>query len=143
REVKERRGEVLAALREVRQRTAGMLAEQAREHAARWAEADREQLGLAAAQETGDADAVARAETVLAAAQWELGEVQEAARRCQDEAHARAVEILAEARVREDWIARETERVLREHGEAWDDMQAQMDCVRNSLSSLTGRTVRE
>ncbi|MGH1552269.1 hypothetical protein ACRAWF_09365 [Streptomyces sp. L7] len=41
REVKEGRTEALAALREVRQRTAAMLGEQAKEHAERWAEAER------------------------------------------------------------------------------------------------------
>ena len=46
---------------------------------------------------------------------------------------------LAEARMREDRVARETERVLREHGEAWDDVQVQMDHVRSSLTALTGR----
>ncbi|RMB84578.1 cellulose-binding protein [Streptomyces shenzhenensis] len=143
REVKERRSEALAALRDVRQRTAGMLAEQAKEHAVRWAEADQEDVELAAARESGDTEAVARAEAAVGAAQRELGEAREAARRCQDEAHARAAEIVAEARVREDWIARETERVLCEHSAAWADMQAQLDRVRNSLASLTGRTAWE
>ncbi|MER6526692.1 cellulose-binding protein [Streptomyces sp. NPDC001508] len=143
RAVKEWRGEALAALRELRQRTAVMLAEQAKEHAARWAGEDQAELERAAAREIRVTEAVARAEAALAAAQQEAGEAREAARWCQDEAHARAAEILAEARVREEQIACETERVLREHSEVWDDMQAQMDCVRDSLSSLTGRTAWE
>ncbi|MFF0222647.1 cellulose-binding protein [Streptomyces sp. NPDC004629] len=143
RAVKEWRGEALAALRDMRQRTAAMLAEQAKEHAARWAEADQEEIERAAARESGDTDAVTRAEAALAVAQREIGEAREAARRCQDEAHARAAEIVADARVREEYIAHETERVLREHSEVWDDMQAQMDCVRDSLTSLTGRTAWE
>ncbi|MBK3647358.1 cellulose-binding protein, partial [Streptomyces sp. MBT33] len=57
-----------------------------------------------------------------------------------EEARARAAEILAEARLQEERIARETERVLREHGERWDDVQAQMDFVRSSLTALTGST---
>jgi hypothetical protein len=38
---------------------------------------------------------------------------------------------------------RDTERVLREHGERWDDVQAQMDNVRNSLMALTGQVALE
>ena len=47
-----------------------------------------------------------------------------------------AAEILAEARLRADRIARETERVLREHGELWDDMRAQMDSVQSRITAL-------
>ncbi|MFE9611981.1 cellulose-binding protein [Streptomyces sp. NPDC006012] len=143
RAVKEQRAEALAALREMRQRTAGMLAEQAKEHAAVWAAADHEELELAAAREIGDTEAVARAEAALVAAQREFGAAGEVVRRYQEEVHVRAAEIVAAARAEEERIARETERVLREHGEEWDEMQAQMDCVRNSLTSLTGRTAWE
>lgn len=48
RAVKEGRGEVLAALREVRQRTEGFLADQEREHAERWEEAERAAVERAA-----------------------------------------------------------------------------------------------
>ncbi|NUR64679.1 MAG: cellulose-binding protein, partial [Streptomyces sp.] len=34
-------------------------------------------------------------------------------------------------------------RVLREHGERWDDVRAHMDLVRNSLTTLTGRAPAE
>ena len=64
-------------------------------------------------------------------------------RRYQEAARVRAAEILEEARVREDRIARETERVLREHGETWDDVQAHMDHMRDSLMTLTGRATAE
>jgi hypothetical protein len=29
--------------------------------------------------------------------------------------------------------------VLREHGEAWDDVRAQMDTVQDSITTLTGQ----
>ncbi|UXY28031.1 cellulose-binding protein [Streptomyces sp. HUAS TT20] len=143
REVKEGRSEALAALREVRQRTEAMLAGQAGEHAERWAEADREAVELAAALEKRHVEQLARAEAALAEAKREFGEAEAAARRCQEEAHARAADLVAAARVREDRIARETERMLREHGERWDDVQAHMDHMRDSLTSLTGQAALE
>ncbi|MDH6498702.1 hypothetical protein M2156_004921 [Streptomyces sp. SAI-149] len=33
--------------------------------------------------------------------------------------------------------------MLREHGERWDEVQAQMDHVRSSLTALTGRAATE
>ncbi|GGN37696.1 hypothetical protein GCM10011578_082240 [Streptomyces fuscichromogenes] len=142
-EVKERRGEALSALREVRQRTIAMLAEQAKEHAERWAEEEREEAARAAAVDAHNAERIARAEAALTEAEQALVEAEGSARRSEEEAHARAGEVLAEARVREEHIARETERVLREHGETWDDVQAHMDHMRDSLMSLTGRAAAE
>ncbi|MFE1927441.1 cellulose-binding protein [Streptomyces asoensis] len=141
RDVKEYRGEALAALREVRQRTAGMLAEQEKEHAERWAAAEREAAGRAEALDALHERSVARAQTALAEAERAFAEAGESARLLQEEAHARAAELLAEARAREERTVRETERLLREHGERRDDVQAHMDHVRNSLSALTGRAV--
>ncbi|WP_371548742.1 cellulose-binding protein [Streptomyces sp. NBC_00554] len=143
RDVKENRGEALAALREVRQRTEGLLAEQEKEHAERWEEA-----GRAAAEREGALDAqhverVACAEAALSEAKRAFAEAEESARHGQEDAGARAAEVLAEAQVREDRIARETERVLREHGERWDDVRAHMDHVRTSLTTLTGRAPAE
>ncbi|MYR59539.1 cellulose-binding protein, partial [Streptomyces sp. SID625] len=55
------------------------------------------------------------------------------------EARARAAEVLDAARLSAERIARETERVLREHGELWDDVRAQMDTVQSDITTLTGR----
>ncbi|MGW6262653.1 MULTISPECIES: cellulose-binding protein [unclassified Streptomyces] len=143
REVKENRGEALAGLREVRRRTEGLLVEQEKEQAVRWAEAERAAVEREAAFEAHHEDRVARAEAALAEAGRALAEAEESDRRRQDEAEVRAAEVIAEARVREDRIARETERVLREHGERWDDVRAHMDHVRSSLMSLTGRAPAE
>ncbi|MFF2932625.1 cellulose-binding protein [Streptomyces mirabilis] len=139
RAVKEGRGEVLAVLREVRQRTEGFLADQEREHAERWEEAERAAVERAAGLDAHHVKRGVRAEAALAEAERALAEAEEAARLEQEGATARAAEVLAEARVREERIVRETERVLREHGERWDDVRAQMEQVRTSLMTLTGR----
>ncbi|MFF9087300.1 DivIVA domain-containing protein [Streptomyces sp. NPDC014991] len=143
REVKEGRGQALGALRETRQRITAMLAEHAREQAERWAEAEREEAGRVAALDARHAERVSRAEAELSAAERALAEAQESARRREEEAHARAAEIVADARLRGERIARETERVLCEHSETWDDVQAHMDSVRDSLISLTGKVAME
>ncbi|MEU9475364.1 DivIVA domain-containing protein [Streptomyces sp. NPDC048191] len=143
REVKEGRSEALAALREVRQRMTGMLAEQSRAHAAQWAEAEREEAERIAALDAGYAERMSRAEAALSEARRALGEAEESARRSQEEARARAAEIIADARVREERIAHETEQVLREHGETWEDVTAHMDHVRSSLLTLKGRAALE
>jgi hypothetical protein len=49
--------------------------------------------------------------------------------------------LLAEAHARAEGIARETERVLRDHAERREEVQTHMDHVRASLSALTGRVV--
>lgn len=139
REVKAGRGEALARLREVRQRTTRLLPEQAAEQAERWAAQEREETGRLAAFEAWYAEAVTRAETALAEAERTLTETGESARRCQEEARARAAELLSAARLHEERVTLETEQVLREHGETWDDVQAHMDSVRDSLISLKGR----
>jgi cell division septum initiation protein DivIVA len=143
REVKEGRTEALGALREVRQRTAAMLADQAKEHAERWGAAEREAEDSATALDAHHAEQVARAEAALSEAKQAFAEAESSAKRLEDEARVRAAEVLAEARVREERVARETERVLREHGEMWDDVRAHIDHVRNSLTALTGRAPAE
>jgi hypothetical protein len=141
--VKESRAEALSALRETRRRGENLVAEQEKEHAGR-----RERAGCEAAEREAALDArheelVARAEEGLAGAARALAEAQESARRLQEDADARAAELLADARVQEERTARETERVLREHGERWDEVQAHMDHVRSSLTALTGRAAAE
>jgi cell division septum initiation protein DivIVA len=143
REVKEGRTEALSALREVRQRTAGMLEEQAKEHEGCWAAAEREVEERATALDAQHAERMARAEAALSEAQQAFADAELSDRRRQEEAGERAAEVVAQARVRAERIARDTERVLREHGETWDDVQAHMDHVRSSLTALTGRAAAE
>ena len=139
RDVKSFRGEALGALRDMRQRTEGLLGDQEKEHAERWEEVERAAAEREAALDAHHAELTARAEAALSEAQRAVVEAEESARQGQEDAQARAGELLAEARVRADRIARDTERVLREHGERWDDVRAHMDHVRASLSALTGR----
>ncbi|MFE1025320.1 cellulose-binding protein [Streptomyces sp. NPDC058818] len=141
REVKAGRGEALAALREMRKRTTGMLAEQGRELAERRAAEERAEDERARALDAHHAELVARAEQEAGEAAEALADAEEAAGRWQEEARDRAAEVVAEARARQERIARDTERVLREHGERWDELQAHMASVRSNLSSLTGRAV--
>ncbi|MFJ9422921.1 cellulose-binding protein [Streptomyces sp. NPDC101249] len=141
--VKEGRSEVLCVLRETRQRAAATLADQAADHAGLWAREDEAERAREADAAAREAEREARAEAALSDAQRALAETEQSARRCQEEARARAAEIVADARIRADRIARDTERVLREHGERWDDVQAQMDCVRSSLTALTGSAPAE
>lgn len=143
REVKEGRTEALSALRDVRQRTAGMLGEQAKEHDERWASAERSAEERTAALDVQYAERMARAEAALSDAQQAFTDAELSDRRRQEEAAERAAEVVAEARVRAERLARDTERVLREHGETWDDVQAHMDHVRSSLTALTGRAAAE
>ncbi|MBA4865364.1 cellulose-binding protein [Streptomyces sp. PSKA54] len=142
RDVKERRGEALAALREMRERTAGMLADLEKEHAERWDAAERDIAGGEAAADAHHDELTAAAEERLSKAERAFAEAEEAAWRIQEEAQTRAAELLTGARAREDAIGRETERVLRLHGEQWDEVRAHMDHVRNSLAALTGRAAR-
>ena len=74
----------------------------------------------------------------VAEAERLFAEAEEFTRRSEEDAHARAAEILAGARMQEERIAREAEQVVRGHREQCDFMQTQMDNVRNSLTALTG-----
>jgi cell division septum initiation protein DivIVA len=143
REVKECRGEALAALREMRQRTEGLLADQEREHLERWEEAGRAAADRQDAFDAHQGPLVARAEQGLAEAEQALADARETARRRQEHAEVQAAELVAEASVIADRVARETERVLREHSERWDVVRAHMDHVRSSLAALTGRAAAE
>ncbi|UFQ16114.1 MULTISPECIES: cellulose-binding protein [Streptomyces] len=143
RDVKEWRGAALAVLRETRRRCEALLAEQEKEQAGRWEAAERELTEREAAADARDAELIAAAEARLSEAERAFAEAEEAARHKREDAQAWAAEIVAEARLREERIARETERVLREHGEEWDEVRAHMDHVRGSLAALTGRAPAE
>ncbi len=143
REVKECRGEALAALRDMRQRTEGLLADQEREHAESGEEVRRAAAEREAVFDAHYGSRAARAEAGLGEAEQALGDAQESVRRRQEDAEARAAELIAEAGVHAERVTRETERVLREHGERWNDLRAHMDNVRSSLAALTGRAAAE
>ncbi|MFJ4714973.1 cellulose-binding protein [Streptomyces sp. NPDC088785] len=143
REVKETRSAALEALRDMRRRCESALADQAKEQAGRIEELEREDAGRVAAAEARETAAVAEAEARLSDAKRALAEAEEAARHRQEDADAAAAELVAQARAREERIGRETEGVLREHGEAREELRAHMDHVRSSLAALTGRAPAE
>ncbi|MGW2822272.1 cellulose-binding protein [Streptomyces sp. NPDC001443] len=139
REVKRSRGEVLSALREVRTRTAAMRAGQTEEQAERAAREESAAVARVEALDARQAALVGRAEAALAEARRAFADAERSAARRQEEARAQAAGLLAGARARAERISRDTEQVLREHGERWDDVRAHMDRVRSRLSALTGR----
>ncbi|MFI1255664.1 cellulose-binding protein [Streptomyces netropsis] len=143
REVKARRGESLAALREMRQHTAGLLAEQEKDQAERWDAAGREIAEREAAMDVRVAALEEYARSTLGEAQRRFAEAEEAARHGQEDAEAQAGALLAQARVREERINRETERLLREHEERREELRSHMAHVRHSLAALTGKPVAE
>ncbi|MCD9144517.1 cellulose-binding protein [Streptomyces albireticuli] len=143
REVKERREEALAALKEMRQRTAAVLADQEKGHAERWETAGREIAEREAALDVRIAAMEEYARNALAEAQRRYAEAEEAARHGQEDAEAQAAALISHARVREERVARDTERVLREHDERREELRAHMAHVRHSLAALTGKPVAE
>ncbi|TXR95902.1 hypothetical protein EAO73_30460 [Streptomyces sp. col6] len=133
------REEAEAARAATRERTASVLAHQEQEHAERWKAAEGEIAGAEAARAAEHAALLERAEADLAAARKDRAEAEEAARHGQEDAQARAAELVARARVREERVVRETGRILREHEEGREEVQAHMAHVRSSLAALTGR----
>ncbi|MFF1686348.1 cellulose-binding protein [Streptomyces sp. NPDC058254] len=138
-EAKECREEALGVLDDVRERTAAALAGQEKDHAERRDGAEREIAGHEAAADAREAERLALAEGRLAEARRAFAGAEESARHGQEDAEARAAELLAEATLYEEGVSRETERVLREHGEKWDEARAHMERVRATLASITGR----
>jgi hypothetical protein len=139
-EAEERRGEGLAALHAARERAERLLAEVETRHAERWDAAERDAAGRETALERRHAERSGVAEGRLAEAERALAAAAERARHEQEEADARAATLLAEARLRAERVERETERILREHETARDEMRAHMAHVRSSLAALTGRS---
>ncbi|MGR8010104.1 cellulose-binding protein [Streptomyces hypolithicus] len=142
-DVKERRGDAVAALQDMRRRTAQSLADQEKEHAQRRESAERDIAQREAELDARNAELAAYAEGLLADARRGLAETEAADRGLQEEAEAGAAELLSRARVHEGRVVRETERLLREHDDAREEMQAHMNHIRTSLATLTGRTPAE
>ncbi|MFD9500341.1 cellulose-binding protein [Streptomyces sp. NPDC060035] len=134
------RGVAAEEMAETRRRTTGVLAHQEQEHAERGKAAED---GIAAAEAAAlarEEELTARGEALLATARRELSETEEAARHGQEDADARAAELLSAAGAARERVVRETERVRREHEEGCEEVRAHMTHVRNSLAALTGRT---
>ncbi|OKK16716.1 cellulose-binding protein [Streptomyces sp. CB00455] len=134
------RGEAQAALDEMRRRSQALLAEREQEQAERWEAAERELATREAELEARHTELERAAQARLAQARRDFAEAEESARHGQEDAEAAAGEVIAAARVQEERIGRETERILREHAESQEEMRAHMNHVRSSLAALTGRT---
>ncbi|MET7713647.1 cellulose-binding protein [Streptomyces sp. NPDC005407] len=143
RDVKERRGEAVAAWKDMRLRTESALADLETEQAGRWEAVERELADCSAQLDARHAELTADAEAGLSEAKCILAESEEYTRHGQEDAEARAAELLAEARACAERIARETERLLREHEESREEMEAHMAHISNSLAALTGRAAAE
>ncbi|MGW3627945.1 cellulose-binding protein [Streptomyces sp. NPDC000880] len=143
REVKERRGEAVAAWKEMRLRTESMLAGLETEQSGRWEMVERELADCEAQFDARHAELTTYAEASLSEARCTFAEAEEYTRHGQEDADARAAELLAEARACAERIARETERLLREHEESREEMEAHMMHISNSLGALTGRATAE
>lgn len=137
------RSQAQTALAEMRHRSDALLADREQEHGERWDAADRELASREADLEARLVELERYAEGRLAEARRGYAEAEESARHGQEDAEARAAELLAEARVWEERTGRETDRILREHAEAQDEMRAHMNHVRSSLAALTGRAPAE
>ncbi|WP_313956451.1 cellulose-binding protein [Streptomyces sp. SAJ15] len=138
-DAKEWRGAALAELRQARERSAAVLAEQERELNERWEAVSREVAGQEAAMDTRIAELEEYARMRLADAERAHATAGDAARYQQEEAEARGAELIAQARIRQERVERDTERALREHTARRDELKSHLDHVRNSLAALTGR----
>ncbi|MET9935363.1 MULTISPECIES: cellulose-binding protein [unclassified Streptomyces] len=139
REAEELRTAAREAFEEVERRAAELLAEQAAEQKTVREEAGREEEARAAELDARHEELFGRAEARLAEAGRFLSETEEQARHGQEDADAKASELLAQARLKAERTERATERVLREHEEARDEIHSHMEHIRDSLAALTGR----
>ncbi|THA55925.1 cellulose-binding protein [Streptomyces sp. A1136] len=137
------RAEAHATLVETRRRADVLVAEREQEQRERREAAEREIAAREADQEARLSELERQAEARLSEARRGFAEAEEAARHGQEDAEARGAELVAAARAREERVGRETERVLREHTEAQEEMRAHMSHVRSSLAALTGRAPAE
>ncbi|MEU9296763.1 cellulose-binding protein [Streptomyces sp. NPDC048266] len=139
REAAELRGAAREVFEATERRAAELLADQHAEQTAVREEAERAAEGEATALDARHAELLAAAEGRLAEARRFLAKTEEEARHGQEDAEARAGEMFAAARLTAERVERETERVLREHEEARDDIHAHMEHIRTALAALTGR----
>ncbi|MFJ5097057.1 MULTISPECIES: cellulose-binding protein [unclassified Streptomyces] len=139
REAEERLTGAREAFEETERRAARLLAEQEAEQTAVRDEADRAEGARTAALDARHEELFTAAEARLGEVRRALARTEEQARHGQEDAEARAGEVLAEARLRAERTERETERVLREHDESREEIHAHMEHIRHSLAALTGR----
>ncbi|WP_236572780.1 cellulose-binding protein [Streptomyces sp. GS7] len=133
------RSEASAGLVEMRRRTAQLLRDQEARQNEEWDGLERELTSLAAEMDLRVAELDAHGEAVVTERRRLTAETEESARHRQEDAEARAAELLAQARVDAERIERATERIVREHDEEREEVRTHMAHVRNSLAALTGK----
>ncbi|WP_329020091.1 cellulose-binding protein [Streptomyces sp. NBC_00690] len=138
-EAQDLRDEALAGWQDMRERAEGLLSDLETQQSARWESDSRELTARLAEHEARHTELATLADSVLAKAKRALAETEEKARHDQEDADARAAELISQARVQEERTTRETDRILREHEESREEMQAHMTHVRSSLAALTGK----
>ncbi|HZG03937.1 MAG TPA: cellulose-binding protein [Streptomyces sp.] len=142
-EAQELRGAAERELREMAERCEALLLAQEKKQAENSEELGRTLAAREAAVMARVAELTERGEALLERARREHAEAEETARRLQGDAEAQAAELLAEARLREQRIERETERVVRAHEQRREAVRQHMAHVRASLAALTGRGLDE
>lgn len=133
------RGEAEQALEGARQDTARTLAEADKDRRERMDAFTHEMAEREAGVDSRLGDLTGHAERRFEEARTAHAEAEEFARHTQEDAEARAAALLAEARMRDERIRRESERELREHEERREEIRAHLAHVRSSLAALTGR----
>ncbi|MFF2523669.1 coiled-coil domain-containing protein [Streptomyces liangshanensis] len=142
-EAKGWRGEALEELREMRRRTQAVLEGLEKGHAERLAATEREIASREAGWEVRTAELSAYAQAELTEAQRAFSEAGERARHGQEDAQARAAELLAAAGASADRALRDAEGAARANEAAGEEVRAHMTSVRNALAALTGRAPAE
>ncbi|MFE0778390.1 cellulose-binding protein, partial [Streptomyces sp. NPDC058861] len=143
REAAELRSAAREAFEETERRAAELLAELAAGQKAVREETEREEQARTSELDARHDESIGEAEARLAEAGRLLSETEEQTRHGQEDADARAEELLAAARLKAERTERATERVLREHEEARDEIHSHMEHIRDSLAALTGRGPEE
>ncbi|MFJ6633851.1 hypothetical protein ACIQMR_21055 [Streptomyces sp. NPDC091376] len=133
------RGEALAVMEASGRRAAGMLKELDRERVARRYETERELAARQAASAERYAELTADAQARLAEAVCAFAEAEETARHGQEDAEVLTARLIEDARVQAARIARETDRVLRDHVRRAEEIHAHLDHIRTGLAALTDR----
>ncbi|SHL06849.1 MULTISPECIES: cellulose-binding protein [Streptomyces] len=142
-EAEELRAEATEELAETRRRSGKMRKDQETRHTEEWDSLERELARLETEMDQRVAELDAHGEAVVAERRRLTAEVEESARHRLEDAEARAAELLAQGRVEAERIERATERVVREHDEAREEVRIHMTHVRNSLAALTGKDPAE
>lgn len=140
-EAEAQRGEADRTLDAMRQDVDRSTAEAAKERQGRLDALRHELAEREAGVDNRLADLLADAERRLDAAHKERAAAEEALRTQEQEADQQAASMLAQARLHEEHVRRDSERTLRAHEEHRDEIRAHLAHIRTTLATLTGRHI--